>query len=161
MPETTIVRTDAPADSAPQASPAASEAAAGAVEASAAAAIEVAKIEADRDVTIAQMQKDTADDAIEATNDHSEEYERWRTEIGTLQETIRKQGEALDSIQARLSAQPQSRPSPREPNTSESTGSSQGNASPAQGANPPVLSLESPEPEPVKPKATPRHHRWI
>lgn len=118
------------------------------------AAVEIARIEADRDVTLAVIAAETEEVRVEAFTE--QEIEVWRTRAITAEELCTVQQRELERLTS-----PPSPPSPPNPSASIEPGTGEGSTSneePEPVAEAEVLAAEE-TPEPPKAKRHP--HRWI
>ena len=115
------------------------------------AAVEIAAIEADRDITIAAIQAETSEAAIDADKERnnylSEGLEQCQKSLEALSETVQTLTVQQSLILSQLTPA-ESAPNPNPPALDESPVAMPGN----------LVERAEPEPEPVKQK---RKFRWI
>lgn len=111
-------------------------------------AVEIARIEANRDVAIAEIQADSLETAVEASADAAaqSELEECRSRIASLEASNIAQATELETLRAQLIL-PASENSPANPPPPLEEG---------EGVAPPEAATA---PEPEKPKR--KHHKWI
>jgi hypothetical protein len=124
-----------------------------AIEETSSDAVEIARIEADRDVTVAAIHAETAEKLIEDA--HATELEQCRTEIARLEERC-------TGLQTELSllTPPPSEQSPPSPSGEAETVHVEASGDGSEA----VVEVEAVEPEAEAPEPPPRvsrHHRWI